>query len=200
MLTEKQEKFCQAYVRLGDKSAAYREAYDTENMKPETVNNNAYKLFENNDILARLKELEEITKSIAEKKFGITAEEMLRHLDILRNARIDQYVNLLNERVEDGKDDNGEPKFKEVLRVVFKPFDELTKEQLMCIESVKETRNGIELKLHGKEWTIEKINKHIGFYEKDNMQKPSIAVANVDYTKLSTETLKELEKATQKEE
>ena len=42
----------------------------------------------------------------------------------------------------------------------------------MCIESVKQNRYGeIELKLHGKEWTIEKIAKHIGFYQVDNEQK-----------------------------
>jgi hypothetical protein len=36
----------------------------------------------------------------------------------------------------------------------------------MCIESIKQDRSGnIEIKLHGKEW-IDKINKHIGFYER----------------------------------
>lgn len=198
-LTVKQENFCQAYVRLGDKSAAYREAYDTSGMKPETVNNNAYKMFENNDIVARVEELHSIAKKVADEKFGITAETMLRHLNILRNARIDEYVTLYNEKVLISVDEDDNPVFGEVLRVVFKPFSELTKEQLMCIESVKETRYGLELKLHGKEWTIEKINKHIGFYEKDNMQKPTVAVANIDYSKLSTEALIEIEKATNKE-
>jgi hypothetical protein len=37
----------------------------------------------------------------------------------------------------------------------------------MCIESIKQDRSGnIEIKLHGKEWSIDKINKHIGFYER----------------------------------
>jgi len=66
----------------------------------------------------------------------------------------------------------------------FKPFDQLTEEQLMCIESIKDTRNGIELKLHGKDWTIEKIAKHIGFYEKDNTQKSGSLTPNLTPEKM----------------
>jgi phage terminase small subunit len=152
-LTIKQEAFCQAYIRLGDKSAAYREAYSTSRMKPETIHVKANELFNDGKVTVRIKELQIKLAAIAEKKFNITAEEMLRHLNVLRNSRIDEYV-----------------EFKKG-KLSFKDFNKLTQEQLMCIESIKETRFGIEIKLHGKDWTIEKINKHIGFYEKDNEQK-----------------------------
>jgi phage terminase small subunit len=155
-LTLKQEAFCQAYIRLGDKSAAYREAYSTSNMKNETINSKACLLSDKDNVRARIKELQSKVADIAEKKFNITSEEMLRHLNILRNSRIDEYV-----EVKKGK-------------LLFKDFNKLTPEQLMCIESIKDTRNGIEIKLHGKDWTIEKINKHIGFYEKDNEQKTKV--------------------------
>ena len=52
-----------------------------------------------------------------------------------------------------------------------KSFDKLSQDQLKAIEGIKNTKYGIEIKLHGKEWSIEKINKHIGFYEIDNEQK-----------------------------
>ena len=152
-LTLKQEAFCQAFIRLGDKSAAYREAYNASRMKSETIHEMASKLSSNHKVTTRIKELQIKLAAIAEKKFNITAEEMLRHLNVLRNSRIDEYV-----------------EFKKG-KLFFKDFDKLTPEQLMCIESIKETRFGIEIKLHGKDWTIEKINKHIGFYEKDNEQK-----------------------------
>lgn len=175
-LTKKQEDFCQAYMKLGDKSAAYREVYACRNMKPESVNRLAFALFSNIKITSRLTVLQEKAAIIAEKKFNITSETILRHLDILRNARIDEFVTFVYEKVETDKTDNdGEPIFTEVPRMIFKPFSELTPEQLMCIESIKQNRYGeIELKLHGKEWTIEKINKHIGFYEKDNIQRNKI--------------------------
>ncbi|SHF89503.1 Terminase small subunit [Flavobacterium fluvii] len=152
-LTLKQEAFCQAFIRLGDKSAAYREAYNASRMKPETIHEMSSKLSSSHKVATRIKELRIKLAAIAEKKFNITAEEMLRHLNVLRNSRIDEYV-----------------EFKKG-KLSLKDFNKLTPEQLMCIESIKETRFGIEIKLHGKDWTIEKINKHIGFYEKDNEQK-----------------------------
>jgi phage terminase small subunit len=155
-LTLKQEAFCQAYIRSGDKSAAYREAYSTGNMKSETIHSKANLLSNKDNVRARIKELQSVVADIAEKKFNITSEEMLKHLNILRNSRIDEYV-----------------EYKKG-RLTFKDFDKLSKEQLMCIESIKETKYGIEIKLHGKDWTIEKINKHIGFYEKDNEQKTKV--------------------------
>jgi len=177
-LTIKQEAFCQAYIRTGDKSAAYREAYSSEKMKAETINRKAFDLFNNGNVRARISDLQDKVALIAEEKFQITAEAMLRHLDILRNARIDEYITFTYERVMTiGEDENAEPVFREEPRMIFKPFEELTKEQLMCIESIKQNRYGeIELKLHGKEWSIEKINKHIGFYEKDNTQKANLLV------------------------
>ena len=46
----------------------------------------------------------------------------------------------------------------------------------------------IEVEFVSKEKAIDAINKHIGFYEKDNNQK----AASIDCDKLSTDTLKEL--------
>lgn len=160
-LTIKQESFCQAYIRLGDKSAAYREAYSTSNMKDTTIHEMACKLSSSPKVSTRISELQSKVATIAEKKFNITAEEMLRHLNILRNSRIDEYV-----------------EYKKG-RLIFKDFDKLSKDQLMCIESIKQDRNGnIEIKLHGKDWTIEKINKHIGFYAIDNKQKNDVVITN----------------------
>ena len=43
-MTPKQEHFARLYVETGNASEAYRQAYNAENMKPETVTNEAYKL------------------------------------------------------------------------------------------------------------------------------------------------------------
>lgn len=186
-LTIKQEKFCQAYIRLGDKSAAYREAYSTSKMKNETIHEMASKLSSSPKVATRIAELQAKVSEIAEKKFNIDAEEMLRHLNILRNARIDEYVEYVeydhpvHTTIITGKGKNAvtttTTSIERRTEMRFKTFDKLTKEQLMCVESIKQNRYGeIELKLHGKEWTIEKINKHIGFYQKDNEQKPGVVI------------------------
>ncbi len=180
-LTYKQEAAAQVYMRTGDKSAAYREVYKCDKMKSSSINSKAYELFENVFVWGRVKELQAEAEKIAKEKFGVTSEEILGHLNILRNAKIDEYVNLSYKKVATKeKDENGAFIYDEVPVILFKPFSELTKEQLMCIESIKQTRNGIELKLHGIDWTIDKICKHIGFYEKDNKQKNSADALNME--------------------
>ncbi|WP_438423247.1 terminase small subunit [Aquimarina macrocephali] len=171
-LTKKQELFATEYVKLDDASAAYRKAYNTSKWKDKSVNEAASRMLKNIKVHARVKELQAIAAEIAEKEFRIDSKEILNHLNILRKSRIDEYINFVEiERKEEN------PKTKELevigvdLEMQFKPFDQLTEEQLMCIESIKQGRNGIELKLHGKDWTIDKIAKHIGFYAEHNYQK-----------------------------
>lgn len=53
-LTIKQEAFAQAYVRLGDASAAYREAYAAEQSTPKSVNENASKLLRHTKVAPRI--------------------------------------------------------------------------------------------------------------------------------------------------
>ena len=176
-LTKKQEIFAKEYVKLDDASAAYRIAYSTSKMKDKSVWELSSKLLKHIKVSSRVKELQAIAAEIAEKEFKIDSKELLGHLNILRKSRIDEYVDFIEIDVpfvdKNVKGKKGLKTRKErVLR--FKPFDQLTEEQLMCIESIKDTRNGIELKLHGKDWTIEKIAKHIGFYEKDNAQKTDL--------------------------
>jgi hypothetical protein len=62
-LTDKQEKFAQLVVSLGNQSEAYRQAYDVRpTVKNETCQNNAYKLLQNNDVLTRVEEIRDKTR------------------------------------------------------------------------------------------------------------------------------------------
>lgn len=179
-LTAKREIFCTEYVKCDNGSQAYRIAFNTSKMSDKTVNEAASRLLKNSKVLARVKELQDVAAEIAKEKFKIDSTELLRHLNILRKSRIDEYVDFVEITVEVGIDRETDQPIKKTERVIqFKPFDQLTEEQLMCIESIKEGRNGIELKLHGKDWTIEKIAKHIGFYGADNKQKtPEAPITN----------------------
>lgn len=56
-LTPKQEKFCQVYVDSGIESYAYRQAYNTEKMKPETVWSHASRLLKDGKVRARVEEI-----------------------------------------------------------------------------------------------------------------------------------------------
>ena len=56
-LTTKQELFIQGLIKGYSQREAYKMAYNCENMKDSTIDNNAYKLMQNNEILTRYQEL-----------------------------------------------------------------------------------------------------------------------------------------------
>lgn len=73
-LTIKQEKFCRAFVGPADGNAseAYRIAYNSEKMKPSTVNRKAKELMDNGKIAATIKSY----KEEAAAQNAITIEEI----------------------------------------------------------------------------------------------------------------------------
>ena len=75
-LTQKQEAFCLSYVETGNASEAYRAAYDTSNMKPETVNRKAKEMMDNGKIAARIEEL----RGPALEKANVTVEWIVENL------------------------------------------------------------------------------------------------------------------------
>lgn len=140
-LTIKQENFCNYYVESGNASEAYRRAYSAENMKQESIVVKASELLSNGNISVRVDEL----KAKLQSKSDITKERILNELSSIVFADIRDYVEF----------DGEVPKFKS--------FSQLTDSQAKAIESIKQTANGIELKLHGKNWSMEKVCKMLGF-------------------------------------
>ena len=80
-LTANMESFCVELARTGDASAAYRKAYSAERMKAETISNKALILQQKGEIRARLASL----RADVRKKSGITLEEHMKALGVLRN-------------------------------------------------------------------------------------------------------------------
>ena len=74
LLTRKQLNFCSSYIKCSSKSEAYRESYDTESMKPETIHRKAVELFKNGKVTARIEELQ----NKIEKKELYTLEESIK--------------------------------------------------------------------------------------------------------------------------
>ena len=80
-LTPKQETFCLAYIEEGCASAAYRQAYNAERMKPETVNRSAKELLDNPKITARIQELQEAHQS----RHNVTVDSLTKELEDARD-------------------------------------------------------------------------------------------------------------------
>jgi hypothetical protein len=75
------EAFCVELARTGNASEAYRKAYKAERMKPETIAKRAIELQQNGKITGRLASL----RADVRKKSGITLEEHMKALGVLRN-------------------------------------------------------------------------------------------------------------------
>ena len=75
-MTPKQEKFCQVYVETGNASEAYRQAYDAENMKSQTINQRAHDLMTNGKIKVRIETL----MSDARERHDITMDSITGQL------------------------------------------------------------------------------------------------------------------------
>lgn len=83
-MTPKQEQFARLYVETGNASEAYRQAYNADNMKPETVTNEAYKLLQDPDISAMVDGL----KEEARQRHAVTVDDLLSELEQARAAAL----------------------------------------------------------------------------------------------------------------
>lgn len=139
MLSSKQRKFVQEYlIDLNGTQAAIRAGYSFH-----TANEQAARLLAKVNIQEYLQTLRYEMELQAE----VTRERILNELKLMLNARISDYLTF------DGK------------AIKFKSFDDLLDGQIKAIEGIKKTRNGIEIKLHGKTWAIDRICKLLGFDE-----------------------------------
>lgn len=84
-LTLKQENFCQAYLRTGNASEAYRQAYNVgKDTKEATINRTAKELMDTPKIAARIEEL----RRPALLATQLTVESHLAELALLRDAAV----------------------------------------------------------------------------------------------------------------
>ncbi len=102
-LTARQERFCVEYVNGGSKSFsdAYRAAFDCSRMKPASVNNKASKLAAENEIQARIKELQDEAAERAMVTLVGHLEDLKRLRDEAREAR--QFNAAINAEIARGK-------------------------------------------------------------------------------------------------
>lgn len=85
-LTPKQDRFCQRYVELGDASAAYRAVYQTDKMKPATINRNAKALLDNSKIATRIKTL----RQNHQQRHDLTVDKLTEQIEEARKLALDR--------------------------------------------------------------------------------------------------------------
>lgn len=79
-LTPKQEKFCLKYIEIGNATEAYRQIYNCERMKPETIKRSAKELLDNRNITATIEKL----RQEAKERHGITVDDIIAEYEEAR--------------------------------------------------------------------------------------------------------------------
>lgn len=83
-LTQKQENFCLSYVAQGNASAAYRTAYNADNMGEESIRVEAYKVMSRPHVSLRIEQL----KAAAAKRNEITVDDLIAELEEARQVAL----------------------------------------------------------------------------------------------------------------
>ena len=137
-LTDKQKKFIAEYrVDLNATQAAIRAGYKEKA---------AYRTGAEN--LRKPQIQEEIQKRMEErqKRTEITQDMVLQELAAIAFARVTDYVSVMGGMAQ------------------VKDTDQLSDSQIAAIAGIKETQNGIEVKLGSKEKTLELLGRHLGMW------------------------------------
>lgn len=88
MLTAKQEKFCQEIVKGKSKYEAFINAGYATNGKRETIDNDAYKLTQKPEVIARIAELKKPIEEELQKELKYTAKESFKKLLEIQNLAL----------------------------------------------------------------------------------------------------------------
>lgn len=147
-LTEKQDKFCREYISNGGNATeAYRQAFNTEKMRPETVNRSAKELKDTPKIAARIEQL----KAPALKKFNVTRERVIGELARIGFSDMRDLVNW------------------DETQITIKDSQSLPDEAAACIAEISETLtlkgSTKKIKLHNKVAALVKLGEDLGMFK-----------------------------------
>lgn len=157
-LTPKQEKFCQEYIKLGDKTAAFRAAYSCGKMKAESIHVRACRLAVESKISVRIAQLQ----SEVRKRNDLTIDDIVSTLgDMLKFDIAELYDSNGNL-----KNIHSIPKSARLMIAQLDTDHIKAKGEIIGVSK--------KVKIFDKLNAIEKLMKHLGGYEKDNAQKVAI--------------------------
>lgn len=140
-LTIKQEKFCNYYIELGNASEAYRRSYDCSGMKVPTINRKAHEMLKCENVSARISEM----RANLSKKTSIEKDDAIAFLSsVIGVDPVDLYMT-----------ENG--------TFIVKSIEDIPRKVRMCIQSIKSSREGIEIRLYSKIAAITQMSKMLGW-------------------------------------
>jgi len=172
-LTDKQEQFVQELVKGTTQRQAYLKVYpNSKKWKEKSVDEKACFLFNSVKVKARYREMKAKVIEKAEKKSIITVEEILQELKNVAMANGTDFAEIIEltgiRKIYDSEGNltGEEPYVYKVVDVT--PTKLLSKNKRSAIASIKQTKDGIEIKPHDKVKALELLGKHLGMFEKED--------------------------------
>lgn len=162
MLTDKQEKFVQGLIKELSQREAYKQAYSTSKMKDKTIDEMASKLFANPKVRTRYNEIHDKVIAESERETIMSAVEILEELSIIGRSKISDFLEVKDVEFNIGFDEDGEP-IKQKMRVV-EIFEtkKIDQNKIKVVSEIKQTKDGIALKLHDKIRALETLARYHG--------------------------------------
>jgi phage terminase small subunit len=171
-LNPKQLRFCQEYVAdLNATQAAIRAGFKERSAKV-----TACRLLTKANIQSKIQELQ---KKISDR-LEITPDMIIQELASIGFAKITDYVKVIQPKSLDdimndvdagrinvpypGEEDDENEEKEQVNFSAVEVFDTEKMKNINAIASIKQGRNGIEVKLHDKVRALENIGRHLGMW------------------------------------
>lgn len=146
-LTDKQEQFCLEYLTdLNATQAAIRAGY-SEN----TANEQGSRMLAKVNVQRRIAELQ----AERAERLQIQQDDILRELASIAFASPAHYMDVVQ---VDGTS-----------RILVKPTAEWTEQQKAAVTSIKNTPNGVEIRLSDKVKALELLGKHLGMFNRKEL-------------------------------
>jgi len=159
-LTNKQEKFVQELLTGKSQREAYKIAYPkSEKWTDSAIDSRASRLFKTDKVLTRYNELHDRLIQEAEKEAIASAKDVLKELTAIGMADILDFVEY---RDEEYTDPNGEIKTFPAVRI--KNTAEIPKHKRKAICSIKQGKEGVEIKLNDKMKALQLLGEHLRLF------------------------------------
>lgn len=179
-LTRNQRLFCDEYLIDLNATRAYKAAYKNVT-KDETAAVNGSRLLRN----AKVESYIEQRMKEREKRTEITQDKVLKELAKIGFANVADYARVVEkeykENIVDSEGNIIDKQIKTYKTVDMELTDNLTEEQQKVISEIKQTRNGIEVKLNDKVKALELIGRHLGMFT-DKVEHSGVIGSEVNIT------------------
>lgn len=173
-LIAKQKRFCEEYIiDLNGTQAAIRAGYASN-----SANEQAARMLAKDSIQEYIQQL----KADRSRRTEITADRVLQELAAVAFAKIDDFLKVeeithieyvpVNEPAESEDDEDSEAESSMTTKPVERKYkvvniyetEKVDRGKLPAIASIKQTKDGIELKTHDKIKSLELLGRHLGMW------------------------------------